>query len=64
VLLLDEPTAGLDAAAQGRVKKKLVELQNEGRACLIVEHDRSFLESVRSRILALRNRLATEELDE
>jgi ABC-type transport system involved in cytochrome bd biosynthesis fused ATPase/permease subunit len=38
VLLLDEPTAGLDAAAEAHVLATLRDLAARGRAVLVVAH--------------------------
>lgn len=38
ILLLDEPTAGLDAEAEAQVGKTLLRLRDEGRTILLVSH--------------------------
>ena len=45
VLLLDEPTAGLDAAAEARVLASIRELAREGRLVLMVAHRPAVLEA-------------------
>lgn len=50
VLLLDEPTTGLDAAAQARVMQVLRALP---QAMLIVSHDSDFLARLSTRMLVL-----------
>lgn len=43
LLLLDEPTAGLDVAYQDRLRDLLLELREEGMTILLVEHNLRFL---------------------
>ncbi|MDY0056994.1 MAG: ABC transporter ATP-binding protein [Methyloversatilis sp.] len=50
VLLLDEPTTGLDAAAQEKVTEVLLTLP---QAMLVVSHDRDFLAQLSTRVIAL-----------
>ncbi|WP_347244632.1 ABC transporter ATP-binding protein [Thermogutta sp.] len=50
ILLLDEPTAGLDASASARVEGALGRLP---QAMIIISHDRDFLERLCHRILVL-----------
>lgn len=45
VLLLDEPSKGMDAAAKDRFSKKLRELAQGGVTVLLVTHDADFAES-------------------
>lgn len=52
VLLLDEPTAGLDAAHETRLTEVLVQLPQE---MLIISHDRAFLDTVATQQAALRD---------
>ena len=42
VLMLDEPTKGVDAAAKNRIIKILCELKNDGVTTLLVTHDVEF----------------------
>lgn len=42
VLLLDEPTKGMDAAAKNEFSKLLVQISSEGTAALLVTHDAEF----------------------
>lgn len=55
VLVLDEPTAGLDRNSRARVLERLSMLREAGMASLIVEHDQHFLEELSDRILILQN---------
>jgi ABC-type Mn2+/Zn2+ transport system ATPase subunit len=42
LLLLDEPTEGLDAAARERLSRQLSDVRERGMAVLLVTHDRPF----------------------
>ena len=42
MLILDEPTKGLDAFAKSNLSKILIELKNEGTGILMVTHDLEF----------------------
>ncbi|MFC0525120.1 phosphonate C-P lyase system protein PhnL [Pontibacillus salicampi] len=46
LLLLDEPTASLDAATKESVKDMIVQLKEEGTSMLGIFHDLEFMESV------------------
>lgn len=51
VLILDEPTAGLDPIAAEILKKKIIEAKNSGRLVLITSHLLSELEGMVSQVL-------------
>ncbi len=61
LLLFDEPTTGLDAAATSRVEASLARARARGRIIVVVTHDKAFAERVsdvrvtldRGRILAV-----------
>jgi energy-coupling factor transport system ATP-binding protein len=53
VLLLDEPTRGLDYAAKRHLATILVELAGEGRAILLSTHDVEFVATVADRVLVM-----------
>ena len=62
LLVLDEPTAGLDRALRARVAGALLERSAEGAALLVVTHDLAFAAEVLDRGLVLdRGRLADDE---
>ena len=42
ILLLDEPTKGLDAVSKSKLRELLQQLKNEGRTIVIVTHDIEF----------------------
>jgi len=53
VLLLDEPTAGLDAATRNQVLDLLRGLRRAGTAIVVVSHDADALETVADRVAVL-----------
>jgi branched-chain amino acid transport system ATP-binding protein len=53
VLLLDEPSSGLDDAESASLGKLLVELANKGMAVLLVEHDMDLLMGVSETVTVL-----------
>ena len=62
VLVLDEPTAGLDRALRERVARALLERSAGGAALLVITHDLTFAAEVLDRALVLdRGRLACDE---
>jgi len=54
LVLLDEPLAGLDDAERKRVLAAIGDLRAQGRAVLIVEHDRDAVAQIADRIYELR----------
>jgi energy-coupling factor transporter ATP-binding protein EcfA2 len=62
LLLLDEPTAGLDRALKDRVRAALAALAERGTAVLVVTHDLAFAAETLARALVLdQGRLACDE---
>jgi ABC-type branched-subunit amino acid transport system ATPase component len=55
VLLLDEPTAGVDPSLQRKLSDILVELHKEGRTLIVVEHNLQFLLQVSETVVVLQN---------
>jgi polar amino acid transport system ATP-binding protein len=53
VLLMDEPTASLDADRRGGLATTLRQLASQGRAVLIATHDEDFARSCGSRVVRL-----------
>ena len=53
VLLIDEPTRGLDATARALVAGALLEAAASGTAVLMATHDRSFAARCASRTIAM-----------
>lgn len=58
VLLIDEPTRGLDPAARAAVSAALLTATDEGAAVLIATHDLNFAHSLGARILPMRDGVA------
>lgn len=46
ILLLDEPVAGIDKENYKRIYKLIIELRDEGRTILQIEHNHEFVESL------------------
>ena len=55
ILLLDEPTRGVDIASRTEIHEMLKSLQREGAAMLLISSDLSELLSLATRILVFRN---------
>ncbi len=53
LLLLDEPTAGMNAAETERLGQLVLDLRNQGLTVLVVEHDMAFISQVCNRVVAL-----------
>jgi energy-coupling factor transport system ATP-binding protein len=56
ILLLDEPTRGLDHAAKKQLAMTLSRLRDSGKAILITSHDLAFVKLVADRILEIKDR--------
>jgi energy-coupling factor transport system ATP-binding protein len=55
ILLLDEPTRGLDYAAKRSLAKQIRSLRKEGKSVLVASHDVEFVALVADRVLQLEN---------
>jgi len=55
ILLLDEPTSGVDAVSRSSLLAFVRQAQGMGRCLLIVEHDLDFVASVASRVVIIRS---------
>ena len=53
ILLLDEPTAGVDPDLQHRLTRLITDIQSQSVTVLIVEHNLSFLLSLAERVIVL-----------
>lgn len=53
ILLLDEPTAGLDSSATAQLKRVLLEEANRGAVVVTVTHDASFAEGLGGPVVTL-----------
>jgi len=57
IVLLDEPTAGLDPESARDVRELIVAMRSEGRAVLLCTHNLDEVERVADRVAVLRSRL-------
>ena len=55
ILLLDEPTAGVDPSLQGRLSDILVRLHEDGTTLVVVEHNLQFLLRIADSVVVLQN---------
>ncbi|WP_108262218.1 ABC transporter ATP-binding protein [Mangrovicoccus ximenensis] len=55
ILLLDEPTAGVDPALQGKLSEILAGLHAAGTTLIVVEHNLGFLMSLADSVVVLQN---------
>ncbi|OYX42782.1 MAG: hypothetical protein B7Z02_11170 [Rhodobacterales bacterium 32-67-9] len=55
ILLLDEPTAGVDPSLQAKLSRFLVDLHGEGRTLVVVEHNLHFLLQIADSVVVLQN---------
>lgn len=53
VLLLDEPTAGVSPKMKGSIAEMMIQLREEGKTVLIIEHDINFIQGFCDRILVM-----------
>lgn len=53
MLLLDEPTRGLDAKAKSKLVELLIDLRNQGRAIVLATHDEQFARQVSDETIRL-----------
>jgi ABC-type polar amino acid transport system ATPase subunit len=53
LLLLDEPTASLDADRRTDLARTLRQLSAQGRALLVATHDQGFVDDLGARVIAL-----------
>jgi len=61
-ILLDEPTAGLDAFGMKTVTMLLQRLRTEGKTIALVSHDRDLIDAIADRVVVLdQGRVAKEE---
>jgi len=63
ILLLDEPTRGVDVEAKAQIYRTIRELATEGRAILFVSSEVEELPLVCDRVLVLRERRIAEEMN-
>lgn len=53
VLLLDEPTAGVSPKMKGNIAQMMIQLREEGKTVLVIEHDINFIQGFCDRILVM-----------
>jgi len=53
LIMLDEPTAGVNPTLKNKIFDKLIELKKEGKSFVIIEHDLDFVMNLCNRILVL-----------
>jgi ABC-type polar amino acid transport system ATPase subunit len=63
LLLMDEPTASLDAGRRGELAATLRQLAAQGRAVVVATHDEDFARTCGSRIVTLVQGRLTQALD-
>ena len=62
LLLLDEPTTGLDQAGAERVRLVVAEEARSGAVVVVVSHDGAFVEAVGGHVVSLeRGRVVSDE---
>jgi simple sugar transport system ATP-binding protein len=69
ILILDEPTRGIDVGAKDEIKKLIIKLAKKGMSIIFISSELSEIESCCDRVLVLRDRkiigeLAGEEVQE
>ena len=55
ILLLDEPTAGVDPSLQGKLSEILARLHEDGTTLIVVEHNLHFLLRIADTVVVLQN---------
>lgn len=61
VIILDEPTANLDAGAIGRVRDIILRMKADGRTILIAEHRLSWLRDIVDHVCYMENGIITKQ---
>ena len=63
VLILDEPTAGVDIGTKSEIIQRIRELADSGKAVMVISSELAELLAVSDRVLVLRNGTVTDDLD-
>lgn len=63
ILILDEPSAGLDALGRIEIRKLILKLKHEGRTILLNSHILSDVQSVADRVLIIKDGAGLKEVD-
>lgn len=53
LFLLDEPTAGVSPRMKGEIEKMFRNLRAQGKTCIVIEHDITFIERLCDRVVVL-----------
>lgn len=53
ILMLDEPTAGINPKLRQDIKKILLRLKDEGKTIVLIEHDMDFVMSISDRVIVM-----------
>ena len=62
VLILDEPTRGIDVGAKAEVQKLVLELAEDGKACIFISSELEEVLRTSDRIVVLRDQEQVSEL--
>ena len=62
VLILDEPTRGIDVGTKAEIQKLVLELANEGKACIFISSELDEVLRTSHRVVVLRDRRMVAEL--
>lgn len=62
LLILDEPTRGIDIGAKDEIKKLIIRLAREGMSIIFISSELSEIETCCDRVLVLRDRKIIGEL--
>jgi len=63
VLILDEPTRGIDIGAKAEIQKLVLSLAEEGKSCLFISSELDEVQRTSHRIVVLRDRHKVAEFD-
>ena len=61
VLILDEPTRGIDVGAKAEIQKLVMELAEEGKSCVFISSELEEVQRVSDRVAVLRDRKKVAE---
>jgi len=61
VLILDEPTRGIDVGAKTEIQKLVMQLAEEGKACMFISSEMDEVLRVSDRVAVLRDRKKVAE---
>lgn len=63
VLILDEPTRGIDVGAKAEIQKLVLQLAEEGKSCMFISSELEEVQRVSDRIVVLRDHQKVAEYD-